>query len=408
MSQSLAQEIRPDFPLLGQPVQGKPLIYLDSAATSQKPRQVIDTLHDYYARENANIHRGTYYLSQAATDAFELARHKVRIFLNAAHDEEIVFVRGATEAINLVAAGFSATQIGPGDEIVLSVMEHHANIVPWQLQAVSRGAVLRIVPMQPDGDLSVAAFDELLSPRTKLVALAHVSNALGTIHPIASIIQKAHARDIPVLVDGCQAVPHLQVDVQALDADFYAFSGHKVFAPTGIGVLYGKKEWLEKLPPYQGGGDMIERVTFEKTTFRRAPGKFEAGTPHIAGAIGLGAALDYVASVGHERIAAYEAQLRDYAREKLSAISGITLIGHPAKQVSVLSFTVENAHPHDVGTLLDARGISIRAGHHCCQPLMRHLGISGTNRASLAFYNTAEEIDLLAENLPGIVQLFAN
>jgi len=408
VSQSLAQEIRPDFPLLGQPVQGKPLIYLDSAATSQKPRQVIDTLHDYYARENANIHRGTYYLSQAATDAFELARHKVRIFLNAAHDEEIVFVRGATEAINLVAAGFSATQIGPGDEIVLSVMEHHANIVPWQLQAVSRGAVLRIVPMQPDGDLSVAAFDELLSPRTKLVALAHVSNALGTIHPIASIIQKAHARDIPVLVDGCQAVPHLQVDVQALDADFYAFSGHKVFAPTGIGVLYGKKEWLEKLPPYQGGGDMIERVTFEKTTFRRAPGKFEAGTPHIAGAIGLGAALDYVASVGHERIAAYEAQLRDYAREKLSAISGITLIGHPAKQVSVLSFTVENAHPHDVGTLLDARGISIRAGHHCCQPLMRHLGISGTNRASLAFYNTAEEIDLLAENLPGIVQLFAN
>lgn len=389
-------------------MQGKPLVYLDSAATSQKPRQVIDTLRDYYARENANIHRGAYYLSQAATDAYELARHKVRMFLNAAHDEEIVFVRGATEAINLVAATFSATLIGPGDEIVLSVMEHHANIVPWQLQAVSRGAVLRIVPMQADGDLSLSAFEDLLSLRTKLVAIAHVSNALGTIHPIETIIQKAHAKGIPVLVDGCQAVPHLPVDVHALDADFYAFSGHKVFGPTGIGVLYGKMAWLEKLPPYQGGGDMIERVTFEKTTFRPAPGKFEAGTPHIAGAIGLGAAVDYVTSVGHTRIAEYESRLRTYAAEKLGAIPGVSLIGQPAKQVPVLSFTVENAHPHDVATMLDAQGISIRAGHHCCQPLMRHLGVSGTNRASFAFYNTPEEIDHLAQTLPGIVQLFAS
>ena len=399
--------IRQDFPALHQEIHGKPLVYLDNAATTQKPQVVIDALSAYYTRDNANVHRGVHLLSERATDAYESARRRIQRHLNAASHREIVFVRQATEAINLVAASFGRMAVGAGDEIVISAIEHHANIVPWQMLCEEKGARLKVVPVDDRGDLIIDEYAGLLGPRTRLVAITQVSNALGTITPIEEIIRLAHRENIPVLVDGAQAAPHQAVDVRALDCDFFVFSGHKTYGPTGIGVLYGKETWLERMPPYQGGGDMIKMVTFEKTIYNDLPYKFEAGTPHIAGAIGLATALDYLDGLGLDRIAAWEHELLEYGTELLQAVPGVRLIGTARRKAAVLSFVLDGIHPHDVGTILDREGVAIRTGHHCCQPLMDRLGVSATARASLALYNTRQEIDALAAALDKVNEVFA-
>jgi cysteine desulfurase/selenocysteine lyase len=400
------EKIRKEFPALHQKVHGKPLVYFDSAATTQKPKAVIDTVNRYYSQQNANIHRGVYYLSEKSTDAYESARVKVQQFLNAPESREIIFVRGATEGINLVAQAYGRAFIKSGDEIILSTMEHHSNIVPWQMLAEAVGASLRVIPINDDGELLLGEYEKLLSKKTKLVAIGHVSNALGSINPIKEVIERAHRAGAVVLVDGAQGAPHLKVDVQALGCDFYVFSGHKAYAPTGIGVVYGRAELLEKMPPYQGGGDMIKAVTFEKTLYNTLPYKYEAGTPHIAGAIGLGAAVDYLNHLGREKIAAYEGELLCYGTEVLSRIPGLRLIGTSKKKACILSFVLENVHPHDLGTILDRDGIAIRAGHHCAMPVMDRFGIPATARASLAFYNTREEIDFFAEAVERAIDIF--
>ena len=399
--------IREDFPVLKQMVNGKPLVYLDNAATSQKPQSVIDTLVRYYTTENANVHRGVHTLSQLATDDYEQARTQARKFISAKEDGEIIFVRGTTEAINLVAQTFGRQKISQGDEIIISTMEHHSNIVPWQILCQEKGANLRVIPINDAGELLLDEYEKLINPRTKLVSIVHQSNALGTINPVEEIVQIAHQQGVPVLLDGAQAIAHVSVDVQQLGCDFYAFSGHKLYGPTGIGVLYGKAELLEEMPPYQAGGEMIRSVTFEKTLYNVLPNKFEAGTPNIAGAIGLGAAISYVNGIGMDRIFAYESELLQYGTERLSAIGGLTLMGTAAKKGSVLSFIMDGVHPHDIGTILDAEGIAIRTGHHCAQPLMDRFGVAATARASLAFYNTKEEIDVLVKGIDRVIEVFS-
>jgi cysteine desulfurase / selenocysteine lyase len=399
-------QIREEFPILKQPMRGKPLVYLDNAATSQKPQAVIDTLTRYYTEENANVHRGVYLLSERATRAYENARLKVQRFINAASPREIIFTRGTTESINLVASSYGRKHLKPGDEVVISWMEHHSNIVPWQMICEETGAVLRVVPINDRGELLLEEYERLLGPRTRLVSIVHVSNALGTINPVHEMITLAHRREIPVLVDGAQAVPHLKVDVQALDCDFYAFSGHKMYGPTGIGVLYGKAELLEAMPPYQGGGDMIASVTFEKTIYNTLPYKFEAGTPYVAGPIGLGAAIDYLEAIGLETIAAHEHDLLTYATEAVGAVPGVQLIGTAREKAGVLSFVLEDVHPHDLGTILDQEGIAIRTGHHCAQPVMQRFGVPATTRASFGLYNTREEVDALVAGIHQVIEVF--
>ncbi len=391
--------IRAEFPILRERVHGRPLVYLDNAATSQKPDAVIDAISSYYRHTNANIHRGVHLLSQRATEEYEAARAAVQAFLHAADPREIVFVRGATEAINLVAQSYGRTHLRSGDEVLITAMEHHSNIVPWQLLCEEKGATLRVAPINDAGELLLDEFEKLLSPRVKIVAIAHVSNALGTINPVKEMVRKAHALKIPVLVDGAQAAPHLPIDVVDLDCDFYAFSSHKVYGPTGIGVLYGKAALLEAMPPYQGGGDMISSVTFEKTIYNKIPHKFEAGTPDIAGVIGLGAALAWVGSVGIGAIGAHEHALLAYATKVIGAIPGVRLIGTAREKAGVLSFLIEDIHPHDIGTILDQEGIAVRTGHHCAQPVMERFRIPATVRASFAAYNTLEEIDALARGM---------
>jgi cysteine desulfurase / selenocysteine lyase len=400
------EKVRKDFPILGQEVRGKPLVYLDSAATSQKPRAVIDAVARYYLQDNANVHRGVHLLSERATKEYEDAREKVRRFINAARTEEIVFVRGTTEAINLVAQTYGRTRVRAGDEVLITEMEHHSDIVPWQLLCEEKGAVLRVAPIDDDGQLLVDELQHMLGPRTRLLALAHVSNTLGTVNPVRRIVEIAHRQGVPVLLDGAQAAPHFPIDVRALDCDFYAFSGHKLFGPTGIGVLYGRSELLEEMPPWQGGGDMISSVTFEKTTWNKLPHKFEAGTPDIAGAIGLGAAIDYVSALGFAAIGAHEHDLLSYATEAVGEVPGLRLIGTAKEKASVLSFVLREVHPHDVGTILDQEGIAIRTGHHCTQPLMRRLGVPATARASLAFYNRRSEVDALVAGLHKVQEIF--
>jgi cysteine desulfurase/selenocysteine lyase len=400
------ERVRSDFPILQQRIHGKPLVFLDSAASAQKPRQVIDAMSEFYGRDYANIHRGVYELSQRATEAFEGARDKVSDFLNA-ESREIVFVRGATEAINLVASTHGARNVGAGDEILITAMEHHSNIVPWQLLCEEKGAVLQVAPIDDRGELLMDEFEKLLSPRTRMVAVAHVSNALGTVNPVREITALAHARGIPVLVDGAQAVSHKRVDVRDLDSDFYAFSGHKLFGPSGVGALYGKAELLENLPPYQGGGEMILSVTFEKSTFKEIPHKFEAGTPDIAGAVGLGAAIDYVNGVGFDGIAAHEDDLLAYGTALLDEIPGLRSIGTASEKASVLSFVLDGIHPHDVGTILDQEGIAVRTGHHCAQPVMDRFGVPATTRASLALYNTRSDLDALANGIRKVQEIFS-
>ena len=399
--------IRGDFPILKQTVNGKPLVYLDNAATSQKPQSVIDALVRYYSTENSNVHRGVHTLSQMATDDYEEARSKVRRFINAGDDREIIFVRGTTEGINLVAQTFGRQNTQEGDEIIISAMEHHSNIVPWQMLCEERGAKLRVIPINDAGELLIDEYEKLLNPRTKLVSIVHVSNALGTINPVKQIVDMAHAQGVPVLLDGAQAAPHGTVDVSDLDCDFYAFSGHKVYGPTGIGVLYGKAELLEAMPPYQGGGEMIKSVTFGKTIYNILPHKFEAGTPNIAGPIGLGAAIDYITDLGLDRIGAYEHQLLEYGTELLSGLSNIRMIGTAKEKSGILSFVMEGVHPHDIGTILDTEGIAVRTGHHCAQPVMERFGIAATARASLAFYNTKEEIDALVKGIDQVLEVFS-
>ena len=399
--------VRADFPILATRANGRPLVYLDSAASSQKPRQVIDAVTRFYERDNANIHRGVYGLSVRATEAYDAARAAVARYLGAAHPHEIVFTRGTTEAINLVAQSYARPRLRAGDEILVTEMEHHSNIVPWQLVAEQTGAVLRVAPVTDAGELMVDALESLLGDRTRIVALAHVSNALGTVNPVARVIELAHARGVPVLLDGAQAAPHLPLDLQALGADFFACSSHKMFGPTGIGVLYGRETLLDAMPPYQGGGDMIASVTFEKSTWAPLPAKFEAGTPHIAGSVGLGAAVAYIESIGREAIAAHEHALLEYATARVAEIPGLRVVGTAAEKASVLSFVIEDIHPHDIGTILDASGICIRAGHHCAQPLMRRLGVGATARASFAAYNTAADADALVEGLRQVRAVFA-
>ena len=398
--------MRRDFPVLGGTANGKPLIYLDNAATSQKPRQVIEALSKFYAEENANIHRGVHELSQRATLAYEHARSNLQRFLNAADPHEIVFVRGATEAINLVATTMSRSGLGAGDEVVISTMEHHSNIVPWQIACDAAGATLRVIPMTDAGELDLDAYRSLVTDRTKLVAVVHISNSLGTINPIAEMTRIAHERGVPVLVDGAQAAPHLPIDVQALGADFYALSGHKMFGPTGIGVLYGRAQLLDRLPPYQGGGEMIRTVTFEKTTYAPLPAKFEAGTPHIAGAIGLSAAVDYIRSLSWDWIQHHEHQLLEYATQALEQVPGVRIVGTARNKAAVVSFVMDGVHAHDVGTILDQEGIAIRTGHHCTQPIMDRLGLPATARASFAFYNTREEVDALVAGVGRVREVF--
>jgi cysteine desulfurase / selenocysteine lyase len=395
-----------EFPILRQKVHGKPLVYLDNAATSQKPACVIEAISNFYSTCNANVHRGVHSLSERATEQFELAREKVRRFINAPKVEEIVFVRGTTEAINLVAQSFGRSRIRAGDEILVSSLEHHSNIVPWQLLCESVGAVLKVAPINDAGELVLDELEALLGPKTRLVALAHVSNALGTVNPVRHLVAMAHARHVPVLLDGAQAVPHMPVDVAALDCDFYAFSGHKMFGPMGIGVLFGKREWLQSMPPYQGGGDMILSVTFEKTVYNRLPYKFEAGTPDVAAAVGLGRAIDYLSELGMERIASHERELLGYATGALASIPGLRLIGTAREKASVISFLLDDIHPHDVGTVLDQEGIAIRTGHHCAQPLMERFGVDATARASFAFYNTREDVDRLVDGIAKVKELF--
>lgn len=399
--------IREDFPILKEMINGKPLVYLDNAATSQKPQVVIDALVNYYMTENSNVHRGVHTLSQRATDSYEEARTKVQEFINAKEDKEVIFVRGTTEGINLVAQTYGRENIGPGDEIIISAMEHHSNIVPWQILCEEKGARLKVAPINDDGELLLDEYESLLSPRTKLVSIVHQSNALGTINPVEQIVELAHARGIPVLLDGAQAVAHVPIDVQKIGCDFYAFSGHKLYGPTGVGALYGRADLLNAMPPYQGGGEMIRSVTYEKTLYNVIPAKFEAGTQNIAGSVGLGAAIDYVNGVGMENIATYENELVAYGTEKLSEIEPVRLIGTARNKGSILSFVMENAHPHDVGTILDSEGVAVRTGHHCAQPLMDRYGVPATVRASLAFYNTREEIDTLVKGIDRVIEVFS-
>ena len=392
------QKIRADFPILNQKVNGKPLVYFDNGATAQKPQVVIDAIDKYYSEINANIHRGVHTLSQLATDAYEASRNSIQKHINAKHNHEVIFTSGTTFGINLVANGF-ASLLQEGDEVMVSHLEHHSNIVPWQFLCEKTGAKLVVIPMNKKGELVMADFDRLLSSKTKIVAVNHISNALGTINPIEEIIEKAHGVGAAVLIDGAQATPHLKPDVQVLDCDFYVFSGHKVCGPTGVGILYGKEEWLRKLPPYQGGGEMIAEVTFEKTTYADLPHKFEAGTPNIAGGIVLGTAIDYMNEIGFDNIAAYEQELLDYATEKLLQIEGLRIYGTSEHKASVISFNIEGIHPYDIGTIIDKLGIAVRTGHHCAQPIMQYFNIPGTIRASFAFYNTKEEIDIFVEAL---------
>ena len=401
------EQIRQDFPILRQSVHGRPLVYLDSAATSQKPRAVIDTLVRYYEEENANIHRGIHTLSELATADYEAARRKIAAFIHAPDPRNVIFVKGTTEAINLVATSYGRAFVGDGDEILISAMEHHSNIVPWQLLCEQVGAKLRVIPITDDGELVIEEYQRLLNPRTKMVALVHVSNVLGTVNPVKQMIEMAHAEGIPVLLDGAQAVPHVRVDVQDLDCDFYAFSGHKLFGPTGTGILFGKEKWLDSMPPYQGGGDMISTVTFEKTTYNALPYKFEAGTPNIAGNIGLGAAIDYVEGVGLEAAGAYEHDLLVCATEALQAIPGLRIIGNAKEKTGVISFVLDGIHAHDVGTILDTHGVAIRAGHHCAMPLMARYGLAATARASFAFYNTRDEIAVLVKAIDEAKEVFS-
>lgn len=390
------QKVRADFPILSQKVNGKPLVYFDNGATSQKPQVVIDAISKYYSEINANIHRGVHTLSQLATDAYEVSRNTIQNHLNAKHNHEIIFTSGTTFGINLVANGF-ASLLKAGDEVMVSALEHHSNIVPWQFLCEKTGAKLVVIPMNEKGELIISAFDKLLSEKTKIVTLNHISNALGTVNPIEYIIKKAHGVGAAVLIDGAQATPHLRPDVQALDCDFYVFSGHKVCGPTGVGILYGKEEWLRKLPPYQGGGEMIAEVTFEKTTYADLPHKFEAGTPNIEGGIVLGTAIDYMNAIGFDNIAAYEQELLDYGTKRLQEIEGLTIYGTSENKASVISFNIEGIHPYDIGTIIDKLGIAVRTGHHCAQPIMNFFNIPGTIRASFAFYNTKEEIDIFVE-----------
>ncbi len=400
------ERIRGDFPILQRTVRGRPLVYLDSAATTQKPRAVLDALARYYANGNANIHRGVYLLSEEATAAYDAAREKVRRFLNAAASREIVFTRNSTESINLVAQSFGRQNVGPGDEIVITHMEHHSNIVPWQLLCEQVGARLRVAPIDDTGTLQLDELERLIGPRTRLVSVVHLSNSLGTINPVRDIVAMAHRLDVPVLIDGSQAVYHMPVDVQALGCDFYVCTGHKLYGPTGIGVLYGREALLEQMPPYQGGGDMIRSVTFEKTTYADLPHKFEAGTPHIAGAVGLGAAVDYVRRIGFDAVAPHEADLLAYGTAALSEVKGLRLIGTAADKASILAFVMKGAHPHDVGTIVDTEGVAIRTGHHCTQPVMERFGVPATARASVAMYNTREEIDVLVRALERVREMF--
>ena len=402
-----AERVRADFPILQQQVNGKPLVYLDNGATSQKPQSVIDELVRYYTTENANVHRGVHTLSQLATDDYEGARAKLRRLLNAADDHEIIFTRGTTDSINIVAQAFGKQTLGPGDEVIVSNMEHHSNIVPWQMLRDEKGIVLKVVPIDDSGELMMDEFERMLSPRTKLVSITHVSNALGTILPVAEIIAMAHAQGVPVMLDGAQAVPHLPVDVRKLDCDFYVFSGHKLFGPTGIGVLYGKAELLDAMPPVHGGGEMIKSVTFEKTIYNDLPYKFEAGTPNIAGAIGLGAAVDYVESVGYDAFGAYEDELLDYGTKALEQIGGLRIIGTSPHKAGILSFVIENIHPHDIGTILDAEGVAVRTGHHCAQPVMQRFQIPATARASMAMYNMKDDIDALVRAIDRVIEVFS-
>ena len=400
------QKIREDFPILDREVYGKPLIYLDNGATTQKPRQVVEAITDEYYSVNANVHRGVHFLSQQATELHEASRETVRRFINARSSNEIVFTRGTTESINLLASSFADSQMKEGDEVIVSVMEHHSNIVPWQLQAARKGIVLKVIPMNDRGELLLDEYEKLFSERTKLVSFAHVSNVLGTVNPAKEMIATAHAHGVPVLIDGAQSVPHMKVDVQDLDADFFAFSGHKIYGPTGVGVLYGKEEWLDKLPPYQGGGEMIQSVSFEKTTFNELPFKFEAGTPDYIGTTALAKALDYVSAIGMENIAAHEHELTLYAMQRLKEINGMRIFGEAEHKSSVISFLVGNIHHLDMGTLLDRLGIAVRTGHHCAQPLMIRMGIEGTVRASFGLYNTKEEIDMLAAGIERVIRMF--
>ena len=397
--------VREDFPILKEKIHGKPLVYFDNAATSQKPRSVIEAEQRFYLTECSNVHRGVHYLSEQATQAYEAARGKVQRFLNARDAREIIFVRGTTEAINLVASSYGRKNVQAGDEVVITTMEHHSNIVPWQILCEEKGAKLRVAPINDDGELIFEEFEKLLTSRTRLVAVVHISNALGTINPVQRIIEAAHRRNIPVLLDGAQAAAHLKVDVRELDCDFYTLSGHKLYGPTGIGVLYGKARLLEAMPPYQGGGDMISSVSFEKTTYNVIPAKFEAGTPNIAGTIGLGAAIDYVNQIGFENLAPYEHELLEYATEALARIPGVRLIGTAKEKAAVLSFVMDGLHPHDVGTVLDQEGIAVRTGHHCAQPLMDRFGVPATTRASLAFYNSFEEVDALVKGIQKVKEI---
>ena len=399
-------KIRKDFPILQRIINGKPLIYMDNAASAQKPRNVIEAVNDFYCQHNSNVHRGLHTLSEEATTAYEAARIKLQHFINAASEREVIYTRGTTESINLVAQSYARQVLKPGDEVLISAMEHHSNIVPWQIVCRQTGAVLKVAPINDAGEMDMAGFEAALSERTKLVAIAHISNALGTINPVREVVTKAHDVGAVVLLDGAQAVPHERVDVQALDCDFYAFSGHKMFGPTGIGLLYGKEHLLDAMPPYQGGGDMIKTVTFTETIYNDLPFKFEAGTPNIAGAIGFGAAVDYLLEVGLDAIAEYEHRLLHYGTEQLCAIPGLTMIGTAQQKTSVLSFIMEDAHPHDVGTLLAQQGLAVRTGHHCAQPVMDHFNVPATTRASLALYNTHEEIDALVAGLHKVREIF--
>ncbi|WP_305907613.1 cysteine desulfurase [Methylomarinum sp. Ch1-1] len=400
------EKIRADFPILQEKIRNKPLVYLDNAATSQKPETVIDSISHLYRHEYANVHRGVHTLSVKSTDRYEGAREKVKNFINAASTKEIIFVKGTTEAINLVAQTFGRTNIQAGDEILITAMEHHSNIVPWQLLSEQTGAVLKVAPINLQGELIYDEFEKLFSDKTRLVSVAHMSNALGTINPVKQIVAAAHARNVPVLLDGAQAIPHMPADVQELDCDFYAFSGHKLYAPSGIGVLYGKQALLEEMPPYQGGGDMIRKVTFEETEYNTLPYKFEAGTPSIADAIGLGAAIDYLSAIGMDKVAAYEAELLSYATEHAKQIPGLRIIGEAAEKGAILSFVLDKIHPHDIGTMLDSLGIAVRAGHHCAMPVMDFFEVPATARASFALYNSKAEIDVLIDGIKSLIEVF--
>jgi cysteine desulfurase/selenocysteine lyase len=400
------EKIRADFPILAELIRNKPLVYLDNAASCQKPQAVIDSIVHLYSHDYANVHRGVHTLSVRSTDKFEGARTKVKDFINAASEKEIIFVRGATEAINLVAQTYGKANIKAGDEILITAMEHHSNIVPWQILCQQTGAILKVAPINLQGELIYDEFEKLISDKTKLVSVVHMSNALGTINPVKKIIAAAHAKGIPVLLDGAQAIPHMAVDVQDLDCDFYVFSGHKLYAPSGIGALYGKQALLEAMPPYQGGGDMIRKVTFEETEYNVLPYKFEAGTPNIADVVGLGAAIDYLNAIGMDKIASYEAELLDYATEKARQIKGLRIIGEAGDKGAILSFTLDKIHPHDIGTMLDSLGIAVRAGHHCAMPVMDFFEVPATARASFAMYNTKEEIDVLMKGIESLIEVF--